>query len=391
MTVTEGSLDEAWSRFDLTADGRRWLHAMVVMLNTGFEPAPKVLLLDGQDRAARRALAHQVATATNSRLVAITPADLMTGSPTDGAARVEAMWATARGADRCVLFIDECEVVFARRDGSVSDAVTTEIVKHFLPELDRARQQGRILVVGATQRVDRIDDAIRLRLGTPITIGASETSPLAQAQTPASALPPDAESSWDAVIVPEATLRQLKSLTQKWRHADVLREQHIAITNALLFGAPGTGKTYLARALATVSGLTFVPVHGSQLMGQYIGESGAKVLEVFERARRSRPSLILFDDLQWTVPSRQAGHTDPRTEEIVLELLTNLDLLKRGSDGICVLAATETPSRMDPSVLARFETRIELRNLALKSAGDSSRHSSALTPWRSISMAKCRS
>ena len=72
----------------------------------------------------------------------------------------------------------------------------------------------------------------------------------------------------------------------------------------MLFGPPGTGKTLLAKCLATESKCHFLAVKGPELLNKYIGESEKNLWEIFKKAKKLKPSLIFFDELDSLLPNR---------------------------------------------------------------------------------------
>ena len=76
---------------------------------------------------------------------------------------------------------------------------------------------------------------------------------------------------------------------------------------ALLYGAPGTGKTLVAKAVATECGMSFLSVKGPELLDMYVGESERNVREVFARARKYAPCVLFFDELDSLAPARGRG------------------------------------------------------------------------------------
>ena len=116
----------------------------------------------------------------------------------------------------------------------------------------------------------------------------------------------------------------------------------------LLFGLPGTGKTFLAGVLAKELAIGFIHVRGPELLSKYIGASEGKVRDVFERAKASKPCLVFFDEFDAIAPRR--GHDSTGvTDRVVNQLLTELDGME-SLEGIYVLAATSRPELIDPAV-----------------------------------------
>ncbi|MEQ2243506.1 hypothetical protein ILYODFUR_007623 [Ilyodon furcidens] len=117
----------------------------------------------------------------------------------------------------------------------------------------------------------------------------------------------------------------------------------------LLYGAPGTGKTLLIRAVAKDSGMNFISIKGPELLSKYIGASEQGVRDVFQRAQAAKPCILFFDEFDSLAPRR--GHDSTGvTDRVVNQLLTELDGVE-GLQGVYVLAATSRPDLIDPALL----------------------------------------
>jgi transitional endoplasmic reticulum ATPase len=130
----------------------------------------------------------------------------------------------------------------------------------------------------------------------------------------------------------------------------------------LLSGPPGCGKTMLAKAIATESGVNFVSVKGPSLLSKYVGESERGVREVFRKARQAAPCIIFFDEIDALVPVRSAGSSDSHVGERVLsQFLAELDGIEE-LKGVLVLGATNRLDMLDPAVLrpGRFDEVVEI-------------------------------
>ncbi len=124
----------------------------------------------------------------------------------------------------------------------------------------------------------------------------------------------------------------------------------------LLFGPSGTGKTLLAKAVATESEANFISVRGPELLSKWVGESERGVREVFKRARQASPCIIFFDEIDALAPVRGMGGGSNVTERVVSQLLTELDGIQ-ALQGVVVLAATNRIDMVDPALLrpGRFD------------------------------------
>jgi len=128
----------------------------------------------------------------------------------------------------------------------------------------------------------------------------------------------------------------------------------------LLHGPPGTGKTFVTRALAHESGAAFFSIKGAELLDKFVGESERGVREVFARARAAAPSILFFDEVDALAPVRGRSSTSV-TDSVVAALLTEIDGVAERGD-VSVIGATNRKDLIDPALLraGRFEIHIEL-------------------------------
>ncbi|KRT60401.1 MAG: ATPase AAA [Thaumarchaeota archaeon CSP1-1] len=129
----------------------------------------------------------------------------------------------------------------------------------------------------------------------------------------------------------------------------------------LLHGPSGTGKTLLAKAVATESEANFVSVRGPELLSKWVGESERGIREIFRRARQASPCVIFFDEIDSIAPIRGAGGETAVTERVVSQLLTELDGMEN-MRGVVVLAATNRADMIDSALLrpGRFDKIIQI-------------------------------
>ena len=124
----------------------------------------------------------------------------------------------------------------------------------------------------------------------------------------------------------------------------------------LLYGAPGTGKTLLAKAVATESEANFISIKGPELLSKWVGESQRAVRRVFRKARQTSPTVIFFDEIDSLAPKRGVSSDNGVTEQVVNQLLTEMDGLETMYD-VVIIAATNRPDIIDPALLrpGRFD------------------------------------
>lgn len=124
----------------------------------------------------------------------------------------------------------------------------------------------------------------------------------------------------------------------------------------LMYGPPGCGKTHLARATAGEIKAGFMAVGISEILDMYIGESERNLHEIFESARRRKPCVLFFDE----VDALGASRSDMRKSagrQLINQFLMELDGISTSNDGVLVLAATNAPWHIDPAFLrpGRFD------------------------------------
>ncbi len=131
----------------------------------------------------------------------------------------------------------------------------------------------------------------------------------------------------------------------------------------LLYGAPGTGKTLLARAVAGEAGVPFFTASGSEFVEMFVGVGASRVRDLFERAKKSAPAIIFLDELDAVGRSRFAGiggGHDER-EQTLNQMLVELDGFE-SKEGIILIGATNRPDVLDTALLrpGRFDRRINV-------------------------------
>ncbi len=168
---------------------------------------------------------------------------------------------------------------------------------------------------------------------------------------------------WDQVGGLEEVKRELQEAVEWPMKYPALYDKlgHKMPRGILLHGPSGTGKTLLAKAVATESEANFVSVRGPELLSKWVGESERGIREIFRRARQAAPCVIFFDEIDSIAPVRGAGGETAVTERVVSQLLTELDGMEN-MHGVVVLAATNRADMIDPALLrpGRFDKIISI-------------------------------
>ncbi len=164
--------------------------------------------------------------------------------------------------------------------------------------------------------------------------------------------------SWDEVGGLETVKRELQEAVEWPMKYPTLYTKlgHRMPRGILLHGPSGTGKTLLAKAVATESEANFISVRGPELLSKWVGESERGVREIFRRARQASPCVIFFDEIDSIAPIRGVGGETAVTERVVSQLLTELDGIE-SLHGVVVLAATNRADMIDTALLrpGRFD------------------------------------
>ena len=163
---------------------------------------------------------------------------------------------------------------------------------------------------------------------------------------------------WSAIGGLDEVKRELQEAVE-WplRYPDLYAKLgHTMPKGLLMYGPSGTGKTLLAKAVATESEANFISVRGPELLSKWVGESERGIREIFRRARQASPCVVFFDEIDSIVPTRGMGGDSMVTERVVSQLLTELDGIQALS-GVVVLAATNRSDMIDPALLrpGRFD------------------------------------
>lgn len=189
-------------------------------------------------------------------------------------------------------------------------------------------------------------------------------------KSPARALQGKSKITFQDVAGVDEAKEELKEIVDFLKFPDKYQKLGAKIPKGLLLvGAPGTGKTLLARAIAGEADVPFFSISGSDFVEMFVGVGAARVRSVFQQAKKQTPSIIFMDEIDAVGRHRGAGlggGHDER-EQTLNQLLVEMDGFDPKAN-VIVVAATNRPDILDPALLrpGRFDRRVVLDKPDLK-------------------------
>jgi cell division protease FtsH len=162
----------------------------------------------------------------------------------------------------------------------------------------------------------------------------------------------------------ENAKQDLMEIVDYLKNPQPYRDMGARIPNGILMmGAPGTGKTLLAKATASEAGVPFFAVSGSEFIEMYVGVGASRVRDMFKQAREQQPALIFIDEIDSVgrVRGTGIGGGNDEREQTLNQVLAEMDGFDP-DEAVIVLAATNRPDVLDPALLrpGRFDRKIVL-------------------------------
>ena len=407
---------------------------------------PKGVLMHGPPGTGKTLLAKAVASESDAHFIAINGPEIMSKYVGGSEENLREYFEEAEENSPSIIFIDELDAIAPKRE-ETNGEVERRTVAQLLTLMDGLKSRGQVVVIGATNRPDSLDPALRRpgRFDREIEIGVPDTEerkevleihtrnmPLSEdvdldkiANTTHGFVGADLESLCKEAAmrvvrrilpkiqndeeIPEEVMKEIivtgddfKS-AQKEIQPSALREVLVQIPDikwddvggledvkqelkeavewplkhpetfqrlgirppkgTLLYGIPGTGKTLLAKAVASESEANFISVKGPELLSKWVGESEKGVREVFRKAKQAAPTVIFFDEIDAIASTRSGSDGDSGvTKRVVNQLLTEMDGLEELED-VAIIAATNRPDILDAGLMrpGRFDRHIQVK------------------------------
>lgn len=185
-------------------------------------------------------------------------------------------------------------------------------------------------------------------IGAPIT--ASQTATSAEESFAPKAKNQDIESiAWQDLIIPETSKQELVSVINLLKNPHNAKDYGIALPKGILFnGPPGTGKTTIAKAVATEAGLNFFVLRANEIVSKWVGESEKNLTKLFDAARKNAPAIVFIDEID-SLGKKRSDANASHSDNLLNHLLQLIDGVIK-SEGVYVIAATNRADLVDDAL-----------------------------------------
>src|SRR5919106_511223 len=290
-----------------------------VFARLGIEPHSGILMY-GSPGCGKTLIAKALASESEANFFIINGPEIMNKYYGETEARLRDIFKEARESAPSIIFIDEIDAIAPKREEAFGD-VEKRVVAQLLALMDGMSERGQVIVLGATNRSESLDPALRRpgRFDREIEIGVPNV---------------------------EGRLEILQIHTRGMPLSEDIDLQELA---ARLHGYTGTGKSLLAKALATESNANIIVVRGPEVLSKWVGESEKAIREIFRKAKASSPCIVVFDELDSLARPRGQEDDVLGNERVLSQILTEMD--DAGSAGVIVVGITNRPDLIDTSLL----------------------------------------
>jgi transitional endoplasmic reticulum ATPase len=192
-------------------------------------------------------------------------------------------------------------------------------------------------------------------------ISAATVKPSESSYNPATQNDQIEEVAWADLIINEATKQELLSIIDLLQNPKTAKDYGIALPKGMLFnGPPGTGKTTIAKAVASMAGLNFFVLRANDIVSKWVGESEKNLTKLFETATKHAPAVIFIDEIDSLAKKRSDGNA-AHADNLLNHLLQLIDGVIK-SEGIYVIAATNRAELVDEALrrAGRLNRTIEI-------------------------------
>ncbi|KAJ7968822.1 Cell division cycle protein 48-like protein [Quillaja saponaria] len=262
----------------------------------GVKP-PKGILLYGPPGTRKTLIAGAIANETGAFFLCINGPEIMSKVAGESESNQRKAFEEAEKNTPSIIFMDEIDSIAPKRE-KTNGEVERRIVSQLLTLMDGLKSREHVIVIGATNRPNSVDPALRREKMYLIdkeddTIDAEILNSMAvNNEHFNSALKTSTASSLRKIVVEVPNV--------SWEDIGGLENEFCSI------GPPGCGKTLLAKAIANECQANFISIKGPELLTMWFGESEANVRDIFDKARQSSPCVLFFDELDSIAIQREA-------------------------------------------------------------------------------------
>ncbi|XP_028073977.1 probable 26S proteasome regulatory subunit 10B [Camellia sinensis] len=327
----------------------------------GVKP-PKGILLYGLPGFRKTLIARAVANATGAFFFFINGPEIMSKLAGESENNLRKAFEEAEKNAPSIIFIDEIDSIAPKREKTHGE-VERRILSQLLTLMEGLKSRAHVIVMGATNRPNSIDHALRrfgrfdlkINIGVPHEVGRLE---VLQIHTKNMTLVEYVDLER---VAKDTHGYKIVKKSQRNRHPQIFKSIGVKPPKGiLLYGLLGPRKTLIARAVANETGAFFFFINGPEIMSKLAGESENNLRKAFKEAEKNAPSIIFIDEIDSIAPKREKTHGEVE-RRILSQLLTLMEGLKSRAH-VIVMGATNRPNSIDHALrrFGRFDLKINI-------------------------------